>query len=170
MRFRLDPSESRLSDGVRGEPAGTSTERYARDAILAIGVAAVAYAIVRRFASESDDEASQTRDRAADAQSAGERIPIGDSGETAAETTDEPVADEETAAELTDEERSPEELEELAASDVQDEPAEPGEMAIDEELADELVDQGDAGGGNGRSADEPSGGSTDDRAAESDDE
>ncbi|WP_226480301.1 hypothetical protein [Natrinema amylolyticum] len=46
----------------------------------------------------------------------------------------------ETNADYTDEDRSDEEIAERAEPDVQDEPAEPGEMAVDDDVADELVD------------------------------
>ncbi|MFC4438139.1 MULTISPECIES: hypothetical protein [Natrialbaceae] len=56
---------------------------------------------------------------------------------------DEHVDDEQTNVDLTDEERSSEAIDERAEPDVQDEPATPGEMTIDESVADEVHDDVD---------------------------
>ncbi|MFC4541844.1 hypothetical protein ACFO5R_07870 [Halosolutus amylolyticus] len=55
------------------------------------------------------------------------------------------VDDERTSVDLTEDERSSEELENRTASDVVEEPAEPGEMTVDEEITDELVDDAEEG-------------------------
>ncbi|WP_195892449.1 hypothetical protein [Halopiger goleimassiliensis] len=73
-----------------------------------------------------------------------EEIPITGSDESTDESTPsggeggtEPITDAETTVDLTDEERSPAELAERADEEV----PEPGEMAVDEDVVDDLVDE-----------------------------
>lgn len=56
---------------------------------------------------------------------------------------DESVDDERTNVDLTGGERPSEAIDERAESDVQDEPAAPGEMTIDEDVVDEIHDDAD---------------------------
>ncbi len=153
------------TESAAGRSLGGRLGRYL---LIAVGVFLVAY-IVARVRGSSDDAIDEMRDRATDAvpddptQAATETldradevatIPIRESesddpepdAESPPETDDDDddvIDDAETNAEYTDGERSADEIAERAESDVQEEPAEPGEMAVDEDVAEELVDEVD---------------------------
>lgn len=146
----------------------SSGGRLGRYLLVAVGALVVAY-VVTRVLGSSDDAVDEIRDRATDAvpdeppHAATETldraddiatIPIGESesdepepdAESATDTDDDAVDvidDAETNAEYTDDERSDDEITERVESNVQEEPAEPGEMAVDEDVAEELVDEVD---------------------------
>ena len=153
------------TESAAGRSVGARLGRYL---LLAVGVFLVAY-LVARVRGSSDDAVDEVRDRAMDpvpddpTQAATERqgrdddsatIQIveseSDEPESDAESppetdddVDDVIDDAETNAAYTDDERSADEIDERAESDVQSEPAEPGEMAVDEEVAEELVDEVD---------------------------
>ncbi|WP_238593313.1 hypothetical protein [Natronobacterium lacisalsi] len=98
--------------------------------------------------------AEELREQTADAVSDEFRpIPIGDRGENeerAREKTEDtdgtdPIDDVETSIDVTEGERSAEEIAERADEEV----PEPGEMAVDEEVAEELIDEDDLEGADG---------------------
>ncbi|OVE85930.1 hypothetical protein B2G88_03725 [Natronolimnobius baerhuensis] len=167
MRFRpavqqsadVDPSDS---SGTQDSSAGR------RGRLLLLGLAAVAVAYVaRRYLDSSvvetggkrlrdlqnrvpavDELHEQTPEAVSDRF---QEIPIGDNGEADATSetasagtasADEVVDDSETTVDLTDGERPPDEIEERATETS----PEPGKMAVDEEIADELLEEGDSEG------------------------
>ncbi|MEY7849646.1 hypothetical protein AB7C87_10675 [Natrarchaeobius sp. A-rgal3] len=158
MRFRSNPRGGPSADGERQaemEESGSGKSHLGRLLALAVGLVAVAYLVSRYLDREGDDTVEGARDRApslevvrdrASDAVAGEfqQIPIGDSDErdapedetdevAAGETSDDELVDDaETNVDVTAEERSPEEIEERAS----EERAEPGEMAIDDDVAD----------------------------------
>lgn len=187
MRLRLPPRDA--SDVRATESSGdASSEHAGRESrtgvvrklvLLALGLAAVAYA-VRRYVGLPDavpsmEDVADVGDRVPSTDELREQtteavpgefqeIPIGERGagdgdesdgdesvadvatETAASAVDdadaaedvtEVVDDDETSVDMTDEERSSEEISERADETV----PEPGEMAVDEDVADELVDE-----------------------------
>jgi hypothetical protein len=138
-------AQSTTGDGTRMR----QLERIARLAILGIGFVVVADAVIRRLESIGPTTAvdgvrkyrggsvphDQTRIGVDDAEPPDEAAPANES-----DADDQPVDNEETNVDLTDGERSTEAIDERVESDVQDEPATPGEMSIDEDVADELRD------------------------------
>ncbi|WP_245758014.1 hypothetical protein [Natronobacterium haloterrestre] len=126
--------------------------------LLAAGSVAVAYLVSRYVSDRAVPSVDEVRDRAPSAEELREQtadavsdefrpIPIGDRGENegrAQEKTEDtdgtdPIDDVETSIDVTDGERSPEEIAERADEEV----PEPGEMAVDEEVAEELIDDED---------------------------
>ncbi|WP_254524918.1 MSCRAMM family adhesin SdrC [Natrinema caseinilyticum] len=128
--------------------------RLARVLLVAGVVIGLGYLVRRLRGSREDgsEPVDEFRDRAADAvpdelSEPAVSIPIGGRADDERDAGDEAVADrtdaegrEETAnAEYTDE-RSDEEIAERAESNVRTEPAEPGEMAVAEDVAEELLE------------------------------
>ncbi|WP_254761703.1 hypothetical protein [Natrinema marinum] len=147
MRIRTPASDRAESSSSTESTADTSFGgRLARYALVAGGVLALAYA-ARRIRSSSGDgdgirSVDEFQERAAEAvpdelSEPVATIPIGEPGdesETEASTADEgsdTVDETETNAAFADE---------RADADASADPAEPGEMAVDEEIADELVE------------------------------
>ncbi|WP_232702678.1 hypothetical protein [Halobacterium wangiae] len=127
-----------------GSSAGDdSSSSLLRTVLLGVGLAGVVYVVVRklraggRSADDSDDwyqlSIQESVGEASDAESGG--------ADDADVTTAGAGADDE----LPGEERTDEEIEERATADVQEEPAEPGEMNVDEDVVDELVDDEENG-------------------------
>ena len=166
-----DASDARAAGSTDADSSGsarTGTGRGARTVrnliLLALGLVAVAYA-ARRYvglpeAVPSREDVEELQERVPSTDELREQttdampdefqeIPIGERGagdESAAEEstgTDVPddvteaVDDAETNVDMTAGERSPEEISERADETV----PEPGEMAVDEEVAEELVDE-----------------------------
>ncbi|MFC6716458.1 hypothetical protein ACFQGT_19635 [Natrialbaceae archaeon GCM10025810] len=129
--------------------------------ILVAGlVAAVAYVVSRRLRRrEGVPNLESVRETAREhAPIDGQPIPIGEPSGADETSGDERGADGGAAGpsgETLGDEPSDEEISELGEENVQDEPAEPGTMTVDEDVVDELVDDGEA------SADEDEAPSTD---------
>ncbi|AEH37589.1 hypothetical protein [Halopiger xanaduensis] len=128
--------------------------------LLSLGLAAVVYA-VSRYADVPDEfekipigdrdekeidrseEGPPTEDAKSAAESDADVTGLDDSdAETGADAdaTTDVIDDAETNVDITDEERSAEEISERADENI----PEPGEMAVDEDVVDELVDEGTA--------------------------
>lgn len=129
--------------------ASTNRSKLARAVVvLAIG-AIVAYAVSRyldRTASGGPDDAVEVVSTLEDA--AAERTPVDEAGRTGDDDRDDREhtdADGDlesgTTIEVTEDDRSPEEIVERSREDV----PEPGEMAVDDEVADELLEEADEG-------------------------
>lgn len=161
MRIRSQPGEHESTDGRTAEGRTPSRSRTGarRVLLLVAGIAAVAYLVSRYVSEPSVPSIDEVRDRTPSAEEVREGtvdavsgdfrpIPIGDRGEereesdegaAGSESTEDvvDVIDSETNVDITEAERSAEEIAERADEDV----PEPGEMAVDEEVADELVDE-----------------------------
>lgn len=154
MRFRTGSGETARSNGRSTDGTETSAfERIVGLAIVTLGAIILVDAVFRYLDSSADDPASvvdEARERLGEPLS-GEptAIQIEDSDsadvesdaetpESDAEEGSQPIDDEQLNAEMTPEERSDEEIDERTEPDVEDEPATPGEMTIDEDVADEL--------------------------------
>lgn len=151
---------------VEDSPSADRSSRagLARKALAALVAGAAAYLVVRRVRDlrPSVDDIPEIVDEATPID--GETIPIGepdgeseDAGDVIDEATEriddatERIDGDETeggsaandladADAIQDEARSAEEITERAEENVQAEPAEPGEMTVDEDVADDLVD------------------------------
>lgn len=159
-------SEAIVASRTGSTDDASSGGRLGRYLLIAVGALVVAY-VVTRVLGSSGDAVDEIRERATDAvpdeppHAATETldraddiatIPIGDSEsdepepDAESDTDDDGVDvidDAETNAEYTDDERSDDEITERVESNVQEEPAEPGEMTVDEDVAEELVDEVD---------------------------
>lgn len=150
MGFRDGSRETTGSNAQSTAGDDTQTrrlERIARLAIFGIGFVVVADAVIRRLESLGPTAAvdgvrkhrggsvphDQTRIGIDDAEPTDEAVPASES-----DADDRPVDGEEANVDLTDGERAEDAIDERIESDVQDEPATPGEMSIDEDVADEL--------------------------------
>ena len=178
-------SVGELSSSTRDpepEPEVATASSTAKDvltlALIAVGTAAVAYAVERYAESDERDvetavETIRNRTTAAVPTAVEERVPDavpvegqsipivdeladelaadeGDAGEgePEADTDADPSSDEagldaETNVDLADE-RSPEEIAERATDEIQTDPAEPGEMTVDDEVENVIDDVEDA--------------------------
>ncbi|WP_306059166.1 hypothetical protein [Natronococcus wangiae] len=150
MGFRAASSESTRSN-ARLTTSLVTPVRVGRIVRLAVvGIALIVLADLAARYLESVGPAAAVDDvrkrRGGSTPSGRTRIEIGASDETArTEAATDPDAsddadpiDDGTNADFTAEERSPEAIDERAASDVRDEPATPGEMTIDEDVAGEV--------------------------------
>lgn len=129
-------------DGVRERAENAVPDEIrSRAADAAPGTLAQPVAEIRDRAGEAvpDDAAEipigEPGDDESETDAEGDTEASGDAEESGGDAIDETA----TNAEYTDE-RSDEEIAERAESNVQDEPAEPGEMTVDEDVADDLVD------------------------------
>ncbi|WP_408957480.1 hypothetical protein [Natrinema sp. 74] len=159
MRIRT-PASDRADSASSTQPTADSSSgsRLLRYALVAGGVLALAYVVGRlRGSSEGGDgirsvDEFQERAAAAVPDELSEpvaTIPIGEPGDeeesTEAETSAagegaDAIDEAETNVDITDGDRSDEEIAERAEPDVSADPADPGEMAVDEGVADELID------------------------------
>jgi hypothetical protein len=105
-------------------------------AIVGVGAVLAADAIARRLES-SGPSAVADRVRC----SRGKSTPRGSDPSTG----NEPIDDDQLNADVVDERRSSEAIDERATEDVQEEPATPGEMTVDEDVAEELRGDGREG-------------------------
>lgn len=135
-------AEDALPDGVRERAENAVPDEIrSRAADAAPGTLAQPVAEIRDRAGEAvpDDAAEipigEPGDDESETDAEGDTEASGDAEESSGDAIDETA----TNAEYTDE-RSDEEIAERAESNVQDEPAEPGEMTVDEDVADDLVD------------------------------
>lgn len=157
---------SSITNGERGTDDEQSRTVDLRTALLGAGALAAGYLLGRRLRSATRRSTGQFRERAGAALPGdGVEVPIvgsndADAGVAGADPALEEV-DERTGrdvgelpereidkadagdAEEGELDAGMEGLEERAEDDIQEEPAEPGEMHVDEELADELLDEGD---------------------------
>jgi len=161
MPFRSSPADADSSDTDESDSrSGRSRLRVL--ALLALGVGALVYVLSKYVDLPGPvPSAADVRERAPAAEAVREQtseavpddfqqIPIGgrsndesSAGDLESTTSTEDVTDvvddAETTVDMTDGERSPEELAERADEEV----PEPGEMAVDDAVADELLDDGD---------------------------
>lgn len=127
-------------ESERATSGGAGQQRSRRGVymlLLGLGLLAGAYAFQRARSSDSTVSADAVRERA------GEALPVDESDLPVVGSTDATGPEEESDVadeELPGEDRSPEELEERTEEDIQEEPAEPGEMNIGEDVAEEVVD------------------------------
>lgn len=138
------PADGTAHGGDRSGRSGLRT------ALLALGAAALAYVALRRARDRSDASAEGTAGRSADVGAGfGRDIPVEEAGAGRREESgDERAGTGEAAGEgpSPDEtnlgrERSDEEVEARGEPDVQTEPAEPGEMTVDEDVVEDVVDR-----------------------------
>ncbi|QLG48756.1 hypothetical protein [Natrinema halophilum] len=163
MRIRT-PDRDRANSASRTDLTANppSVDRYVRYLLIAGVVLAFTYAVRRLFGSNDGGIRSvdEFQERAADAvpdelTEPTATIPIGEPGDDEPETDDEVPAETNEApagaddADAIDEtatnaeyaaDRSDEEIAERAEPDVRTEPAEPGEMTVDESVAEDLLD------------------------------
>ncbi|MDJ1432611.1 hypothetical protein [Halostagnicola sp. A-GB9-2] len=128
-----------------------------RKLVLALGIGAIAYLVVRRRNREGPSlekrlaESLESDDADGDGLEGAQKIAIGepasepDESETGMDGDETSTDEDEPAIETDSEdvsttERSDAEIDERTETDVQEEPAEPGEMTIDEDVAEEVVD------------------------------
>lgn len=131
---RLLPSNGRSSEEETDAEA-TGRQLNLRTAVLGAGAVAAGYLLGRRILGSGGPAPDDLRERAGEALPGnGVDVPIGDTTEDGVE------ADEDVAAGA---DPSLEEIDERTQSDVKEEPAEPGEMQIDEDLVDEAVEDED---------------------------
>lgn len=134
------------ADGQR--PA---TETGTRRFLALLGLLGLAYAVARRLGVDAVPSAGEVRQTAGDALPGdAHEITIrepGEADESADEADDEADADGEGGAGESPETDLPAEtVEERAVDDPHEEPAEPGEMGVDEEIAEDVVDEEDESG------------------------
>ena len=130
--IRKGAAGSADDSSARGDGSSGSLRRKV---LLGVGLAGVAYVVVRRLRSGSGS---------ADDSGDWYQLSIDESvdDEAGDEATDDATADEELPGEA----RTDEEIAERAEENVREEPAEPGEMNVDEEVVDEIVDDEETGG------------------------
>ncbi|MDG5759778.1 hypothetical protein QA600_10540 [Natronococcus sp. A-GB1] len=119
----------------RPEPPAADRSLGARAvglAIVGVGAVLAAGAVARRLESSGPSAvADRVRHRR------GRSTPRGESSSDRTDDT-EPIDDERLNADVADERRSSEAIDEWATENVQEEPATPGELSLDEDLAEEL--------------------------------
>ncbi|WP_293027705.1 hypothetical protein [Natronococcus sp.] len=104
-------------------------------AIVGVGAVLAADAIARRLESSGPSTvADGVRQRR------GRSTPRGGSPSEPIDEGVEPIDDDRLNVDVTDDRRTTEAIDERATEDVQEEPATPGELSIDEDLAEELRD------------------------------
>jgi hypothetical protein len=107
-----------------------------RKALLGLGLVGLAYAATRRAGSgETDLSPDEVRETVDTAVSGGEGGPSFDEP-AASEVDDEPLPAEEVSTAA---------IEERAEENVTEEPAPPGEMAVDEDIVEEIADDAEGG-------------------------
>jgi hypothetical protein len=131
---------TRLSAPVRGTTGEESTAADAsgrssgllRKLLAAAAVAGLAYVVSRRLsAADAVPSVDEARARATEAVPDRATAPAA-GGE---------AVDESDAADLPGKERSDEEIAERAEQDIDEAPAEPGEMTVDEDVVEDIVDE-----------------------------
>lgn len=128
---RLLPSDGSSSEEATDADEAAS-ELTLRTAVLGAGAVAAGFLLGRRLLGSGGPGAGGLRERAGEALPGdGVDVPIGDT------STD----DDETEAGAAGADPSLEEVDERTQSDVKEEPAEPGEMQIDEDLVEETIDE-----------------------------
>lgn len=132
---RLLPSNGRSSEEATDADA-TASELNLRTVVLGAGAVAAGFLLGRRLLGSDGPAPDGIRERAGEAlPGEGVDVPIGDAGADG-ESDDE--------AGVAGADPSLEEVDERTQSDVKEEPADPGEMQIDEDLVDEATeDEGD---------------------------
>lgn len=115
---------------------GGSLAGAVRKAVLILGVFGLAWAVARRV--RSSDRSRVSRDAGARPDRDPADVPIDDAAETAASGAGESARPDE---DLPGTDRSTEEIEQRAEAHVEETPAEPGEMEVDEDLVEDVVDE-----------------------------
>lgn len=142
MRERTEAEPSKRS--VAGDDESSSSGAL-RKALLGLGLVGLAYVAARRAGSgETELSPEEVRETVDDAVSGGEGGP----------SFGNPAASEVDSEPLPTEGASTAEIEERAEENVTEEPAPPGEMAVDEDIVEEIVDDE----GEGAPADEAASG------------
>ncbi|MDG5820955.1 hypothetical protein [Natronococcus sp. A-GB7] len=130
----------RAKSNDRPEPSAADRSLVARAVGLAIvgaGAILTADAIARRLESSGPSAvADGVRQRR------GRSTPRGGPPSERTDDGAEPIDDDQLNADVADERRSSEAIDERATEDVQEEPATPGEMTVDEDVAEELRGDG----------------------------
>ncbi|WP_394739862.1 hypothetical protein [Natronococcus roseus] len=126
----------RAESNERPEPSAADRSLGARAvglAIVGVGAVLAADAIARRLESNAPSAvADRVRHRR------GRSTPRGESSSERTDGEAEPIDDDRLNAGVADERRSSEAIDEWATENVQEEPATPGELSLDEDLAEEL--------------------------------
>lgn len=126
------PLASNPERSASGTDTGERTGLNLKTALLGLGAIAVGYVIGRRLSSGSTDD---LRERAGEALPGdGVEVPIGGTNEGTAVDPEEEIAGVDPTLE---------EVDERTGEDVEETPAEPGEMQVDEEAVDADVDEAD---------------------------
>ena len=129
---RLLPSNGRSSEEATDAEANTR-QLNLRTAVLGAGAVVAGYLVGRRLLGSGGPAPDDIRERAGEALPGnGVDVPIGD-------TTEDGVEEDEDVAAGAD--PTLEEIDERTQSDVTEEPAEPGEVQIDEDLVDEATEE-----------------------------
>lgn len=142
--IRFKTSSEEVSQADRPNAGTDSGDGLLRTALLALAVGAVIYFLLRRRRSaEPNLPIDEVRETAEEVLEGGREIPIGDPIREDLEAEDAVAEPDVNDADL-DEQPSAEEVEERVEEDVQERPAEPGEMTIDEDVAEEVIEDDDA--------------------------
>lgn len=104
-------------------------------AVVGVGAVLAADAVARRLESSGPSAVADSVRRRR-----GKSTPRGESPSD--RTDDEPIDGERLNADVTDERRAAEAIDERATDEIQAEPATPGEVTLDEEIAEELREDG----------------------------
>ncbi|WP_255191823.1 hypothetical protein [Natronobeatus ordinarius] len=147
--IRFQSTSGTEASGDRSNPEAESGGRTLQTILLALAVGAILYFLLqRRRPDEPDLPVDEVRETAESVLEGGREIPIGDPIRERLEADEGSAGDDvdEADADETDEsdlgaEPSAAEVEARVEEDVQERPAEPGEMTIDEDVADEVVDE-----------------------------
>lgn len=124
-------SADRPADQAPDDDAPPGLRSALRKALLGLGVLVLAYLVARKLGSGGETPAANP---------GRESGPAGRSGGGRETATGSPAGSE-PGEELPGVDRSTGEIAERAESDVQETPAEPGEMTVDEEVAEEVIDE-----------------------------
>ena len=144
VRLPVSDANHRTRDGSSNpDREETASGGLGRTVLLALAIGAILYLLVRRGRSADPDlPTDEIRETAETVLEGGREIPIEDPIREIPDDADAlPAADDDTLDSQLDEEPSAEEVAERVEADVQETPAEPGELTVDEEVAAEVVDE-----------------------------
>ena len=144
--IRFQSTSGTAASADRSNPEAGSGGRALRTILLALAVGAILYLLFRRRRSDDPDlPVDEVRETAESVLEGGREIPIGEPVRENLEADDVSAGVDVDEADVDElelgEEPSAEDVKERVEEDVQERPAEPGEMTIDEDVADEVVDE-----------------------------
>ena len=144
--IRFQSTSGTAASADRSNPEADSGGRTLRTILLALAVGAILYFLLqRRRPDEPDLPVDEVRETAESVLEGGREIPIGDPIRERLEADDVSAGVDVDEADVDEpelgEEPSAEDVKERVEEDVQERPAEPGEMTIDEDVADEVIDE-----------------------------
>lgn len=136
--------EAQFVGSTTGE--GGSFRSALRKAILAVGVVGLAYLAARRFGASGGERSPRTGEAGTDVGESGVSIELDEGSGTGGEDDEndgEHDANLEKGddADLPGRDRSSTEIQERAEEDAHEQPAEPGEMTVDEDVVEDVIDE-----------------------------